>query len=620
MMYHALLTMQVQSAKLWILIVLILKTVLGSTQPASAPLSPKTTEVCVYGATPAGIAAAVAAARSGRQVLLIEPTAQVGGLLSSGLSYSDFLSFESLSGFFLEFSQRVKEYYVRTYGANAKQVQQCWRGTMGEPHVNQLILKTLLNEQSGIEVVRETVLVAVKSQGSKVLEAQFRTDEASFRVRASIFVDGSYEGDLMAASGVPYRVGREGQDEYHESLAPPVGDGQLQGYNFRFCATQNPDNRAVVHAPPGYHREDFLDLLPLLASGEIDQVFGYPNRCIYKAHLPALPNRKHDINDVSNGTVRLSMPGRNLRWPDGDAAERQSIYDEHLRYNVGLLYFIQNDPAVPAAFQREALRWGWCKDEFEATNHLPPQLYVREARRMQGRHVYTQHDSEYDAAQQDARARFHPEAIAMSDYGNNCHGTSHQGPLIGGEHHGEFYNPVPPYQIPYGVLLSNEFDNLLVPVAASASHVGFSALRFEPTWTSLGQAAGHAAALAIERKTSLFQLDVQVLQQRLHAAGMATIYVSDVLAGHTDFAAVQWWGALGGLHGLRPRSDSPRGRFVVGQYFEAAPGHQVELALPLVGGVKKRWIDLARQQGITTAALEHASTRGEFIRTAFAER
>src|SRR3954462_12894839 len=149
------------------------------------------------------------------------------------------------------------------------------------------------------------------------------------------------------------------------------------------------------------------------------------------------PNGKYDINDVSAGIVRLSLPGENLGWPDGDAAARLKIFNEHLRWEVGLMYFLQNDAAVPANIRNEAREFGWCKDEFVETNHLPPQLYVREARRMVGRYVFTEHDT--DAAPGDARSAPRPDAIAMGDYGPNCHGTSHEGSKFGGKHTGEFY-------------------------------------------------------------------------------------------------------------------------------------------------------------------------------------
>lgn len=591
-------------------------------QAANLVAAEQVTDVVIYGATPGGIAAALAAAKAGSQVVLIEPTARVGGLLGSGLSHSDFHTIESLSGSFLDFSRRVKAHYVKAYGAESEQVETSYEGTFGEPKVNLLVLEQMLAEQPRVTVYKQTVLQQVAKSERRLMTATFANQGESLRVRAKVFVDGSYEGDLMAMAGVSYHVGREGRQQYGESLAPEQEDKQLQAYNFRFCATDDPANRVPVQAPGSYRREDFLDVLPLLETGKIKTVFGYPSGCIVKAHLPALPNRKYDINDVSRGLVRLSMPGANLEWPDGDAAARQRIFDEHLRYNVGLIYFLQNDEAVPAKFREPAAAWGWCKDEFAETNHLPPQLYVREARRMIGQHVYVQGDSEH--APGDARAKLFTDAIAMGDYGNNCHGTFHEGPLIGGLHSGEFYNPVPPYQIPYGALVpqAEQVENLLVPVAVSSSHVGFCALRLEPIWMSLGQAAGHAAALAVSSGSSVQSVPLADLQRRLWLDHSATIYVSDVLPGHADFAAVQWWGTAGGLHGLNPIPEKPgqRGENLHGQYFKANPGHEAELEKALDEPTRQRWLALASKIGATAAGLANAKTRGEFIRTAFAKK
>ena len=243
---------------------------------------------------------------------------------------------------------------------------------------------------------------------------------------------------------------------------------------------------------------------------------------------------------------------------------------------------------------------------------MPPQLYVREARRMVGVRIFTQRDREH--APGDARAVLHRDAIAMGDYGNNCHGTAHEGPRFGGKHTGEFYNPLPPYQIPYATLLPPDVDNLLVPMAASSSHVGFCTLRLEPIWMSLGQAAGHAAALALQNDLAVQDVPVSRLQRRLHAQGSATIYVSDVLPEHPDFAAVQWWGTQGGLHGLEPMPARPgqRGPKIHGQYYQANPGHAAELDRPLDEATRARWSQLFMLEDMASLA-----TRGDWIRAAY---
>lgn len=585
-------------------------------------------DVLIYGATPGGIAAAIASAQDGRSVLLVEPTARIGGLTTSGLSHSDFHSFESLTGAFLDFSRRVEAYYVKTYGADSPQVRDSFRGTFGEPKVNLAMFEAMLTELPKITTQQELVLQAVsmdKSRGTPGVQSATFTSKsgASTTFAAKVFIDATYEGDLLAMAGVPWRAGREGKAEFGESLAPDEADNQLQAYNFRWVMTRDEANRVTPLAPSGYRREDFVGVLDALQTSRIKTIFNYPRDCIFKAQTPPLPNGKYDINDVSTGLVRLSLPGKNLDWPNGSAAQRKAVFEEHLRDQVGLLYFLQNDEAVPARFREEALQWGWCRDEFTETGHLPPQLYVREARRMQGVHIFKQRDSEHTPG--DARAVLHQDAIAMGDYGNNCHGTAHEGPRFGGKHTGEFYNPVPPYQIPYGVLVPKDVENLLVPVAASSSHVGFCALRLEPIWMSLGQAAGHAAAQAVDRNIAVQKVDVPTLQRRLHAAGSATIYTSDVLPGHPDFTSVQWWGTAGGLHGLEPMPAKPgqRGKNIGSQYSEAVPGHAVNLDRPLDAPLAERWRTLAKKLKLPAERLPSPAeqvTRGNFIRAAWTQR
>jgi hypothetical protein len=612
-------------------------------------------DVLIYGATPAGIAAAIAAAEDGERVLLVEPTRRIGGMVTNGLSHTDFRTFEGLNGAFLDFSKRVEAHYRETYGADSQQVKDCFRGTQAEPKVNLLIFEKMLAEQPKITLRTEWALEGVKSSSNSDGEtaaswraveiALFSDAERQYHsVPAYYFIDATYEGDLLGAARVPYRVGREAGEEYGESLAPDEADDQLQAYNFRLIATKDPANRVPVAEPPGYLRKEFVGVLPLLADGRIKTAFGYPSKCLFKAQIPPLPNGKYDINDVSGGIVRLSLPGENDGWPEGESGfaarvvqagavapfsrtglrqSRDRVFDEHLRWDVGLLYFLQNDDEVPSAFRDEAREWGWCKDEFTDSNHLPQQLYVREARRMVGQYVFSEKDT--DHAPDDARAVLQKDAIAIGDYGPNCHGTSHEGSRFGGKHTGEFYKRVPPYQIPYGVLLPRAVENLLVPVAASASHVGFCALRLEPIWMSLGQAAGHAAHLARSKKRSVHRVSVPELQARLHQAGAATVYVSDVVPGHADFAAVQWWGTAGGLHGLAPTPEEPgqRGKNLAGQYFEAFPFHAADLDRALDPEVSARWEKLAATLGLDSSKLPKTDgrlTRGAWLRQAWALR
>jgi len=302
-------------------------------------------DVLIYGGTPGGIAAAIGAAREGSSVLVVEPYRHVGGLITNGLCHTDFHSFEALNGTYLQESQRVQQYYRDKYGADSPQAKGNFRGTHAEPHVNLQIFNDWLAEYPGIKVVRETVLTGVKlsSDRRRIESVTLRQkDGTSLTEQAAAFIDATYEGDLLAAAGAEYRVGREGRAEYGESLAPEQLDDQVQGYNFRFIMTQIPENRAPIEAPTGYSREEFLPVLPLLGKPPIKTVFCASSGGLYKAHLPPLPNGKHDINDVSRSIVRLSLPDINNGWPEGDAATRAAIFAEHVRHNVGLLYFLQS--------------------------------------------------------------------------------------------------------------------------------------------------------------------------------------------------------------------------------------------------------------------------------------
>lgn len=586
-------------------------------------------DVVIYGATPGGIAAAIAAAKGGHTVLLAEPTIRIGGMTTNGLSHPDFKAFEALTGAYADLVRRTLAHYRAKYGPDSQQVKDSFRGTHAEPSVALQIFREMLAEHPRIAVKTEWTLVNAHTRGPAgdrtVRAARFRDAAgAEHTYDGKIFIDASYEGDLIAAAQIAYRTGIESRDEYDESAAPADSARDLQGYNFRFTMTNVPGNRLPVAAPKGYRRELFTPLLDLIAAGKIKQAFGgYTDRDnIVKLVIPVLPNGKRDTNDVSSGHVRLSLPGDQLMWPEGDAAVRRQIFDEHLLWNAGLIYFVQNDLAVPAAIREPARAWGWCKDEFTETGGIPPQLYVREARRLLGLRVFTQHDTRH--AEGDARAVLHRDSIAIGDYGHSSHGTSHTGPRIGGKRHGEGLGVVhAPYQIPYGTLAPKDVRNLLAPVPASSSHIGFCALRLEPIWTSLGQAAGHAAhlTLAAGANGDVRKVDLPALQRRLHADGAATIYVGDVLTGHADFAAVQWWGALGGLHGL---ASKPMGRLlgkqIEGQHSEGWLNHDADLAKPLDAQLAARWEKLARTAGVTTAlpTADGRATRGDWIRMAFA--
>ena len=645
-------TREVNTRSILVFQMLIAACVLSNRANAVAPQL----DVVIYGATPAGIAAAIPIAQRvpRRRIALVTPYGRIGGMMTNGLNHPDFRTFEARTGLYRELNRRVESYFRRNYGDDSRQVADSLFGTHASSEVVHTVFRQMLGELPSITVLTNHRLSSVKREGRRVAAVTFSSPNSAVSLSADYFIDATYEGDLMAAAGVEYRVGREARSEYGESLAPLEADKQLQGYNFRLTMTDRAENRVPVPKPDGYRREDYLQLLRLLSDGTIKRVFGDPYRNlrggIYKRQTPKLPDGKRDINDVSHSPVRLSLPNLNRDWPEGDAETRKRIFDQHVRHNVGMLYFLQQDEAIPEAIQKDALQWGLCKDEFTDNHHLPEQLYVREARRMVGRYVFTQRDTERTPETRDARAVFHADAIAMGDYGPNCHGTFHEGPVIGGMHTGEFYQGAAPYQVPYGTLLPNTIDNLAVPVACSSSHVGFCALRLEPIWMSLGQAAGEAVTLAMESDTPLADITPGSIRQRLHETHAATIYTSDVSEESAEFQAVQWWGSAGGFipldraqgpigrdstldkdaqAGVRPREQvsaltefkyGTRGKQRIGQYHEAFPRHSVELDKRLSHHLRRAWTDLAEQICNESDWQPIPRTRGEFILAAFQNR
>ncbi len=585
--------------------------------------------LCICGATPGGLAAAISAARHGSTVVVVEPAGQIGGLLTSGLSWSDFRTFESLSGVFQDFADRVEQYYVERYGADSEQVTACFRGTHGEPHVNKRVLEEMLSEHNGIRVVLQHTLADVELSDLSGLERIERviftpnTGGGTLKIEAHMFIDATYEGDLLAQAGVDYHVGREGRQQFGESLAGDEqgrADAQVQGYNYRYVLTDMPENRVMCQQPAGYDREDFVGVLQHLGPGGIEETISGGHRGIFRTHLPLLPNRKADVNDTPHAPVRLSMPDINDEYPDGDPATRLRIVGQHGYYHQGLLYFIQNDDQVPKAVQRQARQWGFCKDEFAENNHLPPLLYIREARRMIGQHVFTEHDTQ--AVEGDIRSPLQRTSIGIGDYTLNCHGTGREGSRYEGRHVGEFYKSTAPFQLPFGMLISTTHANLLVPVACSASHVGFSAIRLEPTWAALGQAAGLAAHLAANKGVPVQEVDVEKLQELLNGDGAKTIYVTDVEPDDPEFAAVQYFGVRGAFHGLRnpAEQDPPQAELIYGQYIKARPWHEAELEKPITASLAQRWLALVSSAVTVPAELnsdraaDSLVTRGAFLK------
>ena len=615
----------------------------------TGPLRAQTVEVVIYGATPAGIFAALNAAREGHSVALVEEYPHIGGLMTGGLSFTDFRSLESLSGTFNEYRFRVLDYYKEKYGPNSQQVADSYFGVNAEPQVTLMIFQQMLAEQPSINVLTKHRLVKASvtesSSGSSKIDAATFTDLATGKpvvIPGKIFIDATYEGDLAVAAGAEYRIGRESREEYCEIHAGKIftkngqivtgstgeGDARVQAYNFRLIMTDSAANRRMVERPANYQREQFLPIAEVFANGKVKQIFTQSPAGILR--VQPLVNRKADINDIKNAPVRMSSLGENYAYPDGSPEVRAKIIAEHREHILGMVYFLQNDESIPLAARQEAREWGLAKDEFTdndgaairgaAIRNFPYRLYIREARRIMGEVVFT--ENSVSLAPGSVRSRLEPNAIAISDYALNCHGVSPPSPLYPDMTEGDFNASPQPFQIPYGVMLPKKFENLLVPVAVSASHVGFCGIRLEPTWSALGQAAGLAAHLSLKNKVPVTQVQVAELQSLLLKKGAKIIYVSDVEADSPYFEAVQYFGAKGFFHDLyAPEEVSLRSVPVLKlQYSGPMLYHDVEPEKVLDSKLAERWMTKlpAGQQAQARQLYATKSwTRGELLNALF---
>lgn len=481
-----------------------------------------TWDVVVHGATSAGVCAAVAAAERGATVALLEPGRHVGGMTSGGLGYTDVGDTRVLGGFAARFRQAVADHYRSTVSRYAGP----------EPRAAEAIFERWLLD-AGVEVILDASLESVEVTDRMITAATY--GGVVGRLGGGVFIDASYEGDLLAAAGVPYAIGREDRSRYGESLAgrqellpgrhnlpagispfaddptglvegrllpginprplAPVGcgDGGVMSYGYRVCLTQAAD-RIEPARRDGYDPADFELFRRLL---DHYRRTGFELTAGWLIGLtPNLPGGKCDGNSL--GPFSLSvLDGSNWDYPDADAEQRGQIRRHHLDHTRDFLYFLGHDPAVPRTVREEFLSWGLPAEEFTDTDHLPHQLYVREARRMISATVLTEHDLR--------AGRSWPDVVALGSYHIDIREVQrcwrwayeHPDPVAHVFTEGYLSVAVPPYQIPYRALLADDVDNLIVPVCLSASHVAFASIRMEPQYQMLGQAAGTAAALTL---------------------------------------------------------------------------------------------------------------------------
>jgi hypothetical protein len=504
-------------------------------------------EIVVYGGTAGGVAAAIQASRMGKRVVLVEPGEHIGGLTSGGLGATDIGNKAVIGGISREFYRRVGEHYARDeawkyetrdqYRSGRQQSGEVEMWTF-EPHVAEEILRAMLAEAQVPVIFNERLDLknGVRKDGRRIVSIRM---ESGLTLTAAMFMDATYEGDLMAKAGVSYHVGRESNATYGETLngvqprlrkhqfqvivdpyikpgdpasgllpgiqgtdpgRPGEGDHRVQAYNFRMCLTDVPENRTPFPKPAGYDPMRYELYLRTILAGQWDGV-GAP---------VMMPNRKTDTNN--NGAFSTDNIGMNYEYPDGDYAVRERIFDEHVTYQQGMMWFLANDPRVPERIRREVNRWGLAKDEFVETGGWPHQLYVREARRMIGSYVMTQHNCQGRAVAEDpvGLAAYTMDSHNVQRYAEGGRVWNEGDVQVGG---------FPPYPISYRSIVPQqpECTNLLVPVCLSASHIAYGSIRMEPVFMVLGQSAATAAAQAIDQQTTIQQIDYSQLREHLTA-------------------------------------------------------------------------------------------------------
>lgn len=501
-------------------------------------------DVCIYGGTPAGIIAAVTAAREGARAVVIEPTRWIGGMVTGGLTHTDIGNAATIGGYTREFFTRAAERYRGEF---------FWYAA---PHANTETFEAMLAEAK-VGVVRGQRLAAVVCRNGRI-ESLTTDDGQTYAAR--MFIDATYEGDLMARAGVRYRVGRESLEEYGEPLAgfhpmpirprtaevmasvcpclggqgphyihgtplaipardekgqllfgvredhtaPGAADRLTQAYNFRVVVTQRADLRVPFPRPAHYEPARYELLLRLIRAYPVVR-FGR------LFHLGQVAEGKYDLN--AQGIFSTDCPGGNTDYPDGDYATRDRIWQDHVDFIQGMFWFLGHDPRVPQALRDETNQWGLCRDEFTDNAHWPYALYVREGRRMVGQYVLVQKDLQREITK--------PDSVGMGSFVIDCHIVQRiVGPDGNVLDEGSFQDaPARPYHIPYRSITPkpSECQNLLVPVCASASHIAYCSLRMEPVYMALGQAAGLAAVKALRGGTSVQAIDVPALQSQLRA-------------------------------------------------------------------------------------------------------
>lgn len=501
---------------------------------ASSAQTPRTidTDICIYGGTSAGVAAAVQLNRMGKTAVILEPGGHLGGLSAGGLGQTDIGHKDAIGGISREFYGRIG----KKYGMTGDE----WRF---EPHIAEQVFNDLVTEAK-VPVHYRQFLQSVAKTGNRITSV---TTEGGITVRAKSFIDATYEGDLMAKSDVAFHVGREANKVYGETLngvqvhkthqfdlpvdpytvegdpksglLPGItsgeipsegeGDNRVQAYNFRLALTNDPTNRIAFTKPEGYDPREYVLLARYLKAGwPENQVFRKFDPIHNSASKAGSGYLKVDKNN--HGATSTDFIGRNGDYPNADYATRERIFQEHVVYTQGLMWFMANDPAVPEAIRTRWSTWGLCKDDFSETGGWPHQLYVREARRMIASYVMTERNC---VGKENV-----PDAVGLAAYqmdSHNCQRFIRDGKV---RNEGDVQTGnVPPYPISFRAIVPKkaQCENLLVPICLSASHIAYGSIRMEPVFMILGQSAATVASLAIDSHTAVQDVPYEKLKARL---------------------------------------------------------------------------------------------------------
>lgn len=501
-------------------------------------------EVVVIGATPCGVAAAVRAAREGVSVLLTQHDNHVGGMCVNGLGQWDALSSHRRCAIFREILQKLEERYRDTEDAKrvTYSMDQYPVGSFA-PGSMESIFNALVTGETNISLRLNRVPMSVATAGARI-ESVVLTDKQGLTretVSASQFIDATYEGDLLPLFGADYHVGRESASDFDEPHAgkvftgrlgeqpgqetrggadvsswgrpmsyvhpdsPRSGDNAVQAYNMRGCLTDDPKRRILIEtAPDNYNRDEYLS---------------YSRKDLT---INCYCERKSSYNSPI-------LPGENHGYPEGGWPERDAITKRHMDFGLGLIHFLQFDKSVPEERRAAARKWGLPVDEFVDNNHIPYEMYVRETRRLRGRHILTERDFTAQAGAN--RPPAFADSVAFMDWYMDSHSCIRDGTF------GEPCRPDAPYDgkliltdafrpamIPYRALLPWDIDNALVPLCCSATHVAWGAIRLEPCWIHLGEVAGFAAAIACRDKTGAARINVSDLQRKLLDSGASIAF------------------------------------------------------------------------------------------------